>query len=277
MEREYWSGSDITFWCLVDKKRTMALKKAISSIVKPNDVVLELGTGTGILAMFAVDAGAKKVYAVEVDKNLWHILENSFKDNGYSDKIKLIKGDARHIKIPEKVNVIVAEMIATGLIDEIQIPAMNNALKFLKSKGKVIPSRISNFIDLVYNKNLFYGHKLNTLRYEYCWHPELKSSSHTKKIMYKQVDFYKKNKDNVNAKLVLTINKSGKINGVRISNQTTLSKKEIFGSSEAYCMPLILPIKEHRVKKGDKFSLNLTYRMCKGLKTLKYSLTKLKE
>jgi hypothetical protein len=48
-----------------DKPRMLAFERAIRKIVRPGDRVLDLGTGTGVLAMLAVRAGASHVDAVE--------------------------------------------------------------------------------------------------------------------------------------------------------------------------------------------------------------------
>jgi predicted RNA methylase len=131
--RRYIENVDMTFafrW-LMDEKRTLMFKKAIDKVVKEGDIVADLGTGTGILAMFAVDAGAEKVYAVEANSQLCKFLKEIFKENGY-ENIHLIQGDARKITLPEKIDVAICEMISTGLIKEMQVPVMNNVLKYLK-------------------------------------------------------------------------------------------------------------------------------------------------
>ena len=55
---QYWSMTEGVFNCLIDTKRSIAFKKAIQKTVKVGDVVVDMGTGSGILAMFAAKAGA---------------------------------------------------------------------------------------------------------------------------------------------------------------------------------------------------------------------------
>jgi predicted RNA methylase len=107
---------------LIDAKRTSAFKNAIENSVKPGDIVVDMGTGTGVLAMFAAKMGAKKVYAIENDPKNVMTLHKTFKLNGYNN-IVVIEGDVTKINLPEKVDVIIGEMIATALIEELQVPA----------------------------------------------------------------------------------------------------------------------------------------------------------
>lgn len=131
-QNQYWSMTEGVFNCLIDAERTKAFKQAVQNTVRKGDVVADLGSGSGILAMFAADAGARKVYAVEIDKRNTRTLRDTFAVNGYEDRIVVLEGDATKIKLPEKVDVIIAEMVATGLIEELQIPAMNNTLASAK-------------------------------------------------------------------------------------------------------------------------------------------------
>ena len=80
-------------------------------------VVLDVGTGTGILALFAVQAGARKVYAVEASESA-DVARTLVAANGYADKIEIIQGKLEEINLPEQVDIIISEPIGFLLVHE---------------------------------------------------------------------------------------------------------------------------------------------------------------
>jgi len=274
--KQYFSGLEGIFYCLIDEQRTAAFQRAIKNTVRKGDVVADCGAGTGILSLFAADTGAKRVYAIESDSRALNNLQETIKLNGYKEKIVLIKGDVRNVRLPEKVDVIIAEMISTGLIEELQVPAMKHMLGFAKSDVRVVLESLELYADLISNKNEYFGHKLNIIRYEYPDIKNLKATPMTAKVMYRKVDFSKVNNDNqVSLKSELRVLRDGKINGLRISTRTIFYDGSTFNSSFAYCYPVILPVQDMTVKKGDKVLVTLSYEMCKGFNNLKYAVSRI--
>lgn len=272
---QYWSMTEGVFNCLIDEKRTKAFAKAIKRTVQKGDVVVDMGTGTGILALLAAKAGAKKVYAVEIDKNNIATLRDTFAINGYRDVIEVVEGSILEVSLPEKVDVIIGEMIATALIEELQVPAVNHVLKFAKKDVRVLLNTYTLYADLVHNNNVVEGFVFDVIRYEYPDEPELASLPATKSHTVEIFDFSKQIKKlSIKSKFSLTVTKSMKINGFRLRGKTTFWDKTTLGATFAYDYPIVLPIQEVSVKKGDQFEISLSYKVSGGLDSLKYSVNK---
>lgn len=219
--KEYWSMTEGVFFCLIDTKRTSAFKRAIKKAVWSGDIVVDAGSGTGVLAMFAADAGAKKVYALELDENNAKVLQGIFAANGYGDRIEVIQGDATTLKLPENVDVIVCEMIATGLIEELQVPVMNNMLRYVNPGYRVVLEQYHCHAELVRQKNDYYGKQFNIVRYEFPDKVSLRSTILSNRITYKSVDFSQPVGDEpIAERLEFTLCQGGSVNGLRLSATT---------------------------------------------------------
>ena len=95
---------------LGDKVRMESYLQAILKAVKPGDVVLDIGSGTGILAYFACLAGAKKVYAVEQDP-LVGLAETICRQNGFQDRVIFLNDWSDQVELPEPVDGILTETL----------------------------------------------------------------------------------------------------------------------------------------------------------------------
>lgn len=120
---------------LEDSVRTEAYYRAVmeNEDAFKGKVVLDVGTGTGILSFFAAKAGAKMVYAVEGSIAMARNAEMLVESNGLSEIIKVIKGKIEEIELPEKVDVIISEPMGVLLFHERMIESFLFARnKFLK-------------------------------------------------------------------------------------------------------------------------------------------------
>lgn len=268
--KQYWSITEGVFNCLTDRQRTNAFRRAIRNSVRQGDVVVDLGSGSGILALFAAEAGARKVFAVENDTKNAMWLAQVFRANGYRDTIDVIQGDARHVTLPEKADVAICEMIATGLIEELQVPVMNNALRSVKDRARIILQSFDSFIDVVSVDDRFYGFRLPVPQYAYPGESVVRLTPLTKQRKYSTVDFTVMNALSVQSQMRLaTLNhKQASANAVRICSRTHFCDGSSFGASFAYSYPIIIPIPPVTVYPGDHLDITIKYAMSKGFENL---------
>jgi len=92
-----------------DKLRMDAYSAAIARAVRPGDAVVDLGCGPGIFALLACKAGARRVYAIDMD-GVVEFGRHLAAVNGFSDRIHFLRGDSRSIHLPERVSVIVSDV-----------------------------------------------------------------------------------------------------------------------------------------------------------------------
>ncbi len=139
---------------LRDKVRCEAYRKAIFRLVKPGSVVLDVGTGTGIMAMYAAQAGARRVYAVE-RTSMADIAKEIIRRNGLSDAIRVVKGDINDVKLPEKVDVLISEWMGGFAVDEnLADPICLARDRWLKPGGIMVPDTVTVWLAPVWDAKL---------------------------------------------------------------------------------------------------------------------------
>lgn len=144
---------------LADNIRMEAYKKAIHETVNRGDVVADIGTGSGILAFFAIQAGAKKVYAIEQNKIIEEA-EELAKSNGLEKNIVFINERSDRVELPEKVDVIISELIGYfGLEENLLHFKINARERFLKPGGKLVPAWIELYLvpveaEIIWKENI---------------------------------------------------------------------------------------------------------------------------
>lgn len=112
-------------------------------------VVLDVGTGSGILSIWAAQAGARKVYAVEATDMAKHA-RNLIQHNKLSDVITVIQSKVEDIELPEKVDIIISEWMGYFLLRESMLDSVLYARdKFLQPDGALYPSHCTMYIGAV--------------------------------------------------------------------------------------------------------------------------------
>ncbi|KAL3062136.1 hypothetical protein OYC64_010111 [Pagothenia borchgrevinki] len=125
-------------------------------------IVLDIGTGTGLLSMMALTAGADFCFAVEVFKPMAEAAQSIVKKNGFSEKIKIINKHSTDVTVgPDgdmqmKANVLITELFDTELIGEGALPSYAHAHQNLVQEGcEAVPHRATVYAQLVESELLW--------------------------------------------------------------------------------------------------------------------------
>ena len=163
-KKDYYFNSYSSYYIheemLKDKVRTGAYQKAIldNSDLFKDKIVLDIGSGTGILSFFAAQAGAKHVYGIEYADIADYSIE-IIKKNKMEEKITIIKSKVEEAELPvEKVDIIISEWMGYFLLYESMLDCVLFARdKWLKKDGLMFPDRATMFLAGLEDKN--YKHR----------------------------------------------------------------------------------------------------------------------
>jgi len=127
-----------------DSVRTNAYRDSIlnNKHLFEDKIVLDVGCGTGILSMFAAQAGAKHVYGVDCS-GIIHSAKQIVKDNKLDGKVTLIHGKVEDLELPvDKVDVIISEWMGYALFYESMLDTVLVARdRWLAPGGIVMPDK----------------------------------------------------------------------------------------------------------------------------------------
>ena len=124
---------------IADTVRTEAFRKAIHEMVSRR-LVVDVWAGTGILSLYAVEAGAKHVYAIEAS-NIVKVCRDRIQSRGFQHQIETMHARAEDVTwLQQKADVIVSEWIGYFLLFERMLPSVLAIRdRHLKEGGAMIP------------------------------------------------------------------------------------------------------------------------------------------
>ncbi|MBY0112940.1 MAG: 50S ribosomal protein L11 methyltransferase [Phycisphaerales bacterium] len=276
---DFFSHSEVPSLCLRDLERTRAFEAAIRRVVRPGDVVLDAGAGSGILSLFAASAGARKVYAVEVDAALCERLRENAARNGFGHVIEVLCDDVRLVRVPVtarpgdgggggRVDVVIAEMIETWLLDELQVPALN-ALREHGVTGtgtRFIPGRYDAMLEIGSVDFSAYGfeipfpvHAWADLESDRGWQAVRFQSASPRLEVFKarfdtQID------ESFDVVLEFTPTSSVDANAIRLSGLVHLDDACTLGPTVAFNGDKLLPIPSLRLVAGQRCGIRVAAR-----------------
>ena len=127
-----------------DAPRNEAYLKALNLAIGEEDVVLEIGTGSGLLSMMAADAGAKKVITCEASSTIAKAAIRIIDQNGYGEKITVIDKMSTELivgkDLPRKADVVISEVLSAEFVGEgVRSTILDANQRLLSDGGRMVP------------------------------------------------------------------------------------------------------------------------------------------
>lgn len=271
---ETFSSIDLVTQCLADEKRTLPFQRAIEEVVRSGDMVLDVGTGSSILALFAARAGAKKVVAVEIDPYVALLAKQNIRNNNLEDVIELVNADIRalHLTNNRLFDVVIMEMLTTGMIDEHQVWAVNvlHQKGLVKESTKFIPCRQDTFFALAQTDFNAYGFTMRMVKHLWEPFPPNKFERLTDTHPLNSISFARQNTISFSGIYEVDVKKGGTINSICLTSKTILNSRLSIADTLSLNAPVIVPLeKDYAVQKGDKFRCKITYEFGGGFRNFR--------
>ena len=243
--------------CLFDTKRTLHFAEAIKKTIKKNDIVVDAGSGTGVLGLLAAKCGAKKVYCVESNPRFIPIIKANAKTNGFDKVIRVFSGDASQIKLPGQVDVILAELMSTGLFYEPQIQVISHLKKYLRPGGKIIPRQIVSSLQLLNARRDLYGLHFD---FDARYHKIKGDLELSSQVIFDKTNFTGPANPKLDSHVMLAAKRSGIANAIRISSKAELYPGVWAGKSKFLFSPFTIFL-DHpvRVTAKERYQMRIKY------------------
>ncbi len=133
---------------LNDHVRVAAYHEGIHRQVEPGDIVMDVGTGSGLLAFFASRAGAAKVYAVE-HSDFIDLAREIARHNDITN-IEFVQVNSREFTPPEPIDVLLHEQMGDELFNENMLEnLLDLRRRVLRPGGRILPARFRLFVEPV--------------------------------------------------------------------------------------------------------------------------------
>ncbi len=246
-----------------DKKRVGAFKTAIQQVCQ-DKIVLESGTGSGILSLLAAQAGAKKVYAFEKDFLVSRYAENNFRKSGYENIIfghKDILTTWLEDTNEERPGVIIAENLSTWMVTEPIIQVMNHLNRIFATEQTIrLPSAIFNYLELA-QSNFRFEDALDVRTYYFEFSGIERPVRLSEPTLFNKVDLSKVNPQTFSGTVQIPVTQSGTLNSLRLTSPILLAESVKFEGSDSLMPPVVVPLTEDlSVQAGDTVAITISYR-----------------
>src|SRR5215475_4813128 len=143
---------------IADKARMQAYEAALRRVVGPDSVVLDLGSGSGIMAFLACRLGVRQVIAVESD-NVVQLARQIAAANGWATRIEFLQGLSTTVEPPRRCDVVVSDLHGVLPLFARHIPTIVDVReRWLVEGGIQVPREESIFAAVIESQSVWDRH-----------------------------------------------------------------------------------------------------------------------
>jgi type I protein arginine methyltransferase len=252
---------------LTDESRMAPFAEAIALVVRPGMRVVDLGAGTGVLSFFAARAGAKVVWSIEANPELAAAARVNLDRNGVGDRVHVIDGDAATYVPPEPVEVVICEMLHTGLLREKQIDVLRGFKRhYLAAHGAPLPRFVpEGYVQAVQPVEQDWTYAGYSAEFAHFQHPSVEQTRTVEladPAVYDSRLYEGELPDVIRWDGVSTAKRPGRLNAIRLVTRNLVAIVESEGRSVDWLNSyMIVPLAEALdVAKGDRVRIAFSYR-----------------
>lgn len=264
---------------LNDEARMQGFREAITYLVPKGGKVAELGGGTGVLSHFAAQR-ADKVWCVEFNPDLVATARAVLAKNPHGERVEVVHADASTWLPPEPVDVVICEMLHTGLLREQQAAILHNFKKrYLERFGGPLPSFVPEAclqaIQPIEQDFVHEGFYAPCLQFQSPVAQQPRSRELGQPTVYQAFRWDEPIPNNCSFDGTIEIDRDGRVNALRVITKNLLAIVELQQLSiDWHNQYLIVPLQiPTDVKAGDKLVVSFDYSPGAPLSALTDSLS----
>eukprot|EP00996_Jenningsia_fusiforme_P000469 NODE_1411_length_1542_cov_33.421969_g1272_i0.p1 GENE.NODE_1411_length_1542_cov_33.421969_g1272_i0~~NODE_1411_length_1542_cov_33.421969_g1272_i0.p1 ORF type:complete len:413 (-),score=51.63 NODE_1411_length_1542_cov_33.421969_g1272_i0:230-1468(-) len=145
--------NDFHYAMVNDHQRNEFYRNALKAVITPQSRVLEIGTGSGLLAMMAVQLGCEWVVAVEANRDMANLAWENIRANKLEERIRVVNKlstDMQPSDMPAPANVLVSEVFGTLLLGESALDYIHDArMRLLEPNAAIVPPHGTQYATLI--------------------------------------------------------------------------------------------------------------------------------
>jgi protein arginine N-methyltransferase 1 len=252
------------FQMLSDKNRMNAFEKAISDVVLPSHKVVDLGTGTGVMAFNAAKKSVK-VWGIEYNPELVSCSRKLMKKNGVTDRIEIIQSDAMEWMPDEPVDVVVCEMLHSALLREKQVEVISKFRdehfnRFNKTPI-FLPTATLLGVQPVWQNYDFAGFKASIPLFQDAYARDEDLTPLCDPMVYETLAYNNAEMKSIKGDMIFELQSDARINALRFITKNILSMNLVTGETvDWHNQHLIIPLdNEIQIKSGQEIRVRFNY------------------